>query len=505
LSRKTNNISILQFDERVITRLRVHRGSKGVEILGFDMERGDWSAREGSLETALRDFATKYNLAEDHLFTVLPRYDMTARILELPSQDINEIGGMVRLSAEEYVPFSADELVTDQCILNKIGAGSSSVLAVFAHREVVESHVKLLQAAKIDPEQIFLSTVCLAAAAAAARRAGGERYALVNLASGGLEVIVMRGERLEYGRAVASQHDWTLDGDSARDILDELCVEVRASLSAHRRESEDGEGVQAIYVCSETSDGAVHAESLAQDISEFLSVDECAPALFARDLVTQGAEKLSTLPMVSLGAALMAQERASYAIRLLPETLLRSRERKSAKKEFVKLGVLAAAILFVLFCGYEVAVRQLTSYIRELNGKIAKIEPHANGIVSKQDQLKILQRQVERSGSVLELLGSLVELFPENEMNITHFQFTHNEKIDVTGRTKTLKAIENFAHKLTEVGKNSIPQFARAQRVYEQEVSEKGQQIWDYRIVLPFPETERPEAEDDSSEEVSGE
>jgi len=492
LSRKTNHISILQFDERVISRLRVRRGGKGVEVIGFDVERGAWSAREGTLETALREFAAKHLLADDHVYTVLPRYDMTARILDLPSNDINEIKGMVRLSAEEYVPFSVEELVTDQCILAKTANGRSKVLAVFAHRDVVESHVKLLQSAKIDPEQIYVSTVCLAAAAIEGRGASRQRYALVNLASGGLEIIVMHGDHLEYGRAVASQHDWGLEAGTAQEILDELGVEVRASLSAYRRESEDGEDVEAVYLCSEANDVDAHCEALAQEISAAVVTEECGPALFARDLVTHGAELLTTLPMVSLGAALVAQERAPIEINLLPETLIRTREREGAKRVFVKFGVLAAAIVFVLVGLYAVAVHQRNGCIRELNKRIAEIEPHADGILLKQRQLELLQSQVERSGSVLELLAALVELFPNSDMNITRFQFTHNDKIEVTGRTKTLKAIETLAHILTEAGKSSIPQFARAQRVYEQEMNEKGQQIWDYKLVLPFPETERP-------------
>ncbi|MCX5759550.1 MAG: hypothetical protein NTU83_13810, partial [Candidatus Hydrogenedentes bacterium] len=95
MSRKTNYISILQFDERGISRLRAHRSSKGVEVAAFDQERGEWSSRDGSLEAALQAFAQKYRLADDQLYTVLPRYDMTARILVLPSQDPSEIAGMI--------------------------------------------------------------------------------------------------------------------------------------------------------------------------------------------------------------------------------------------------------------------------------------------------------------------------------------------------------------------------------------------------------------------------
>ena len=498
-----NNISVLQFDERAISRLRARRSAKGIEVIGFDIERGAWSVQDGSLEAALREFSSKHQLSEDDVYTVLPRYDMTARILDLPSQDINEIEGMVRLSAEEYVPFSAEELVTDQCVLAKTAEGGSKVLAVFAHQDVVQAHVKLLDAAKIEPEQIFLSTTCLAAAAVEAGGVSRKRYALINLASGGLEVIVMHDGRLEYGRAVASQVDWSLEAGNAQEVLEELGVEARASLSAYKRESKDGEDVEAVYLCSEITDVTEHCKSLAQDISAVAVIEECAPAAFARGLATQGAGLLATLPMVSLGAALIAQERAPLEIKLLPRTVIRTRKREDVKRLAAKFGALAALVALALLGLYGIAVHQRNGYIRELEKKIAVIEPHAEGILAKQKQLQILQRQVERSGNVLELLASLIGLFPESDMNITRFQFVHNDKIELTGRTKTLKAIETLAHTLTEVGKASIPQLARAQRVYEQEVNEKGQQIWDYKLVLPFPEAERP-AEEGSEESGLG-
>ena len=40
-----------------------------------------------------------------------PRHEITARIIELPSQDPDELVGMIRLGCEEYVPYPADELI----------------------------------------------------------------------------------------------------------------------------------------------------------------------------------------------------------------------------------------------------------------------------------------------------------------------------------------------------------------------------------------------------------
>ncbi len=496
MTRKTNFISILQFDEHLISRVRARRSSKGLEVVAVDQEQGSWQAHDGSLEAALKAFAATRRLQEDQVFTVLPRYDMTARILELPSNDLAEIDGMVRLSAEEYVPFSHEELITDQCILSKTGDGGSRVLAVFAHRDVVEGHLNVLRAANLEPEQVFLSTACLASAAVEARK-DASRYALVHLGSGGLEVLVINKGRLEYGRAVASQQDWDLATGNSEDILEELGVEVRASLSAYRRESEDGEDVEAVYLCSESVDVTAHAESLYHEIGV-----KCSAATFATGAITEGKDLLRTLPMVALGGALIAMDRAPVAIRLLPKGVLESRERKGVKRNAIRFGALAAAILIALIAAYAQAIYQRKAYIKTLEAQIARVDPVAKSIVSKQRQLRILQHQVDRTGSVVDLLASLVDLFPSTDINITNFIFTHGEKIEVAGRSKTLPAIEKLAHDLTEVGKATIPQFARAQRMYENQGQEKGLPVWDYKISLPFPEAPRPS---DSSEDSGSE
>ncbi len=487
MTRKTTNISILHVSETLISRLRVRRTSRGVDVIGFDQEQGEW--RDAALESALAAFAEKHHLGEDHVFTVLPRHEITARILEFPSQEPDELASMVRLSAEEFVPFPTEELIIDQCVVQRMASGSSKVLAAFAHQDLVNAHIALLRGAKIDPEQVFLSTACLASACLAASGAGGVRYALVHLAPGGLDVIGVNGTDLEYGRAVGSSQDWSLAGPAVDDMLEELRVEISASLSAYRRESEDGEGAERVYLSSETVDVSGHAEALTQQ----LGID-CEPASFARGLIVGGQDKLGGLPLASLGAALLAQGRGAVTIRLLPQTLLSARERTSAKRTALWAGgVVAAAVIAVGALYFQMLhVRQV--YIDELQAEVARMRPRAEGIAEKQKQLQILEQAVDREGGVLDLLSSLSDVFPESGMNITRFVFTNKQEIDLYGRAESLKEIETFAQDLIDLGKTTIPLFANAQRAYENQADEQSRPIQEYRILIPFPKEEKDDA-----------
>jgi phosphohistidine phosphatase SixA len=486
LSRKSNNISVLQFGEHLIARLRVGRSSKGLDVLSYDIERGDWPARDGALDEALKGFAVKHNLADDHVFCIVARHEMTARILELPSQDPGEIAGMIRLSAEEYVPFPVDELLIDQCILQKLADGRAKVLAVFAHQDVVNGLVKTLNHAEIEPEQIFLSTACLASAAIAAKQDGG-RFALVNLATEGLEVVAIRDGQLEYGRAVASSQ-------TPDEMEEELRVEIRASLSAYRRESEDGESVDSIYLASDWTDVAPYCQALAPDFEQ-----PCAPAAFVRTLLNEGSVAVPELAAVALGAALLAQDRGAVSIRLLPQSLVAARQRSDVKRRAIQLGAVGLVVLVGLGMLYGQAVRQRRAYLRDLRARISQIEPAAQQIASKQKQLRILQTQVERRGSVVELMAALSDLFPPAGMNISRLVYSRESGLEIYGRAETLTQVERLAQDLIDVGKVSLAQFARAEQAYEHKVQERNVEVVDYKIDIPF-QTENVEETGETDE-----
>lgn len=499
MNHKSNHISILLFGERLISRLRVRRSSRGVDVVSFDQERGAWSLQDGSLEQALKSFVAERHVAEDVVYTVLARHEMTARILTLPSQDRGELDRMIRLSAEEYVPYPVDELVIDHSILQTLPDGQSRVLAVFAHRDVVNSHVAVLEKAGIEPEEVLLSTACLASGAIAAPHAGPARYAVANLACGGLEVVVINGGRIEYARGVASSHEWDFgvrDGaDAAEEAREELRVEVRASLSAYRRESDDGEGVEALYLCSEHADVSEPCDSLSHEIGL-----ACAPASFARDLVLHGAESLRGVPLVSLGAALVAQNRGEVVIRLLPKSIHQRRKLSGVRRKAIRFGALAGVIVVLLICLYAQGVMHRMSYIRYLRGQIAQVAPRAQGVVEKQRQLRILENQVDRSGSVIELLAALCDVYPSSGLNIVRFVFTHGQGIELSGRAKTGDDVAKLTSDIAEYGKKSLPLLARATEAYRNEARERDEKVWEYGIKIPFPGTDAADLEDGTGE-----
>ena len=90
MARKSQNISILQFDAQQISRLRVKPSAKGVDVLAWDTQQGPWSMEDGVLDKALQAFVKEHRVADDAVYAILPRHEVTTRILNLPSHDGEE-------------------------------------------------------------------------------------------------------------------------------------------------------------------------------------------------------------------------------------------------------------------------------------------------------------------------------------------------------------------------------------------------------------------------------
>lgn len=477
MARKSGNISILQFDEGMLGVLRIKAGA-GIEVLAHHVERGHWST--DTLPDALKDFAAQHHVAGDRVFTVLPRHEVTTRILEMPSQSDSELAGMIQLSAEEYVPYPLSELVTAHAVLERIEGGASRVLVVVAHKDVIQRHLAALKHAGVDPEQIFLSTACLISACAAHGPADADCYGLANVASGGLEFLVMRGKIAEYGRAVASHHDWT-DTSARAAVVEELAGELRHSLSVHRRESPDGTGASDVYVCSDWAD----AQTLAGELAHELDV-LCMPAAFSLELVKGGQEHLKGIPVAALGAALSAQGRGACTLQLLPKQEVERRALASLRTSATQAAIAALVLLAGLAGLYFQAIGQREAYIDRLEAMTEDLRPNVREMVAKRRHLERLQRQVERKDTALELFAALARTAPPEGVNITRFTFRRGDGINVFGRAVNRGQVLALGDRLRELGQASLPQFATANIEYVSEGRERNVEIINYGISIPF-------------------
>jgi type II secretory pathway component PulL len=478
LARKSNHIHVLQFDAHTLSCLTAEPEGKALTVRAHVVERGDWSADPQAPGAALKGFVERLGLAEDRVYTLVPRHEVTARVIALPSQDPAEIDSMVRLSAEEYVPYPAADLVIAHSILQKLPGGESRVLIALAHRDVLHAHLQLLETAGVVPEQVYLGTTCLATALAASGLAGEEPVGLVSLGSSGLEALVFSGGRLAFTRGVASAQDWSASGEAAVAAEEELALEVRGSLAAYRRESEDGIGVDRVLLACDWTHPAARVESLAAETGK-----ECQAAPLPASLVASGADQLQGVPWAALGAALTAFGHGRNVIELLPHSVVEGRRLQGAQAQALRIAAVAALLLASLGALYGQAVYQRSALVRELEAQRARLEPNARGIAEKQEQLYALRRKVEQSGTALEYLGALAQLAPEEGLNLSRVNYARESGLEIFGRAVAIDDIHAYAERMRGM-KDTFALFAQARSLYEERAMERNQPVFLYQIAL---------------------
>jgi hypothetical protein len=111
------------------------------------------------------------------------------------------------------------------------------------------------------------------------------------------------------------------------------------------------------------------------------------------------------------------------------------------------------------------------------------MRPAAESVAQKSQELRILQSQVDPSGSALEVLSRVMELAPPTGLNITQFTYERGVRVDILGRARSTEEIDLFAKALRDEGG---PLFKDTRRGATKPSSEYSADVVEYAIVVPF-------------------
>lgn len=468
MAKHSAHILALEVSERHIAALRAHTGAAGVTVTEVISETGHWPAADGSLQRKLIEVAEKHGFVQDRVVYVFPRHLASVRTMELPTQDEAEVKSMVELSAEEWVPFNPDEVVTASCISSRSGTEHSNVLAAVVPESTIEEHIQILRGAEIEAEHIYLSTGCLFAALE--YPTPHSESALYFHQSGNLlEVIALRDGSIEFTRAVEAQDD----SDAA------IVTAIHENLALYERSMR-------------STPTAFHfSETVAQSTTLSAQCDmDLQPAQHGLRGVRKGIEHLDSVPLPLLGAILLTQGDASSAVELLPENITRQRRMDSVRQTAITYAAMAAVTLILLLGVFGQAVYQRTAYLNELEARASVIRPEAERILHKRQQLQRMQSQVTRDDTPLENLARIAAQTPESDLNLTRFNYRFDQGITIQGRAKNPSDFSGMIDRLRTVGRSVYPQLATVQEVYRRQREEQRQPVWDFSISIDFPSAE---------------
>ena len=136
-------------------------------------------------QNLIKQLLTTAGLKSKDVAISLSGDQVIVRYIKLPYMTKEELKGVIRFEAEQYIPFSMDQVVLDFCILGEVteeGQKKIEVLLVAIKEEVVNQYIKLLRDIGLSISLIDIDSMSLHNALECNYdRIEGETVAIINM------------------------------------------------------------------------------------------------------------------------------------------------------------------------------------------------------------------------------------------------------------------------------------------------------------------------------------
>ncbi len=523
---KGDTYSFVSIDEDKYFLVRAKRNKSNWTILNYytnlSLSGDNASVSSSTTEVfeALKNIVNENKCAKDTCYIILPRHEVTSRIIILPSQDPEEVKNMVKLSAEEYVPFSAEEIQTTQTILENLPNAESRVLVAISHKDVVNGNIKAVESLGFTPLGVLVSTSGLLSAPTLLGKQLSIKntvYCILHITLQGLEIAIFneekmlfsRGAKISWSKYLQNSPDSANDSvpsfsegseikltsladmdESTSDLIWEIKREYRTSLNTLQQETEFEGEVKEVFV---SSDFPLPQEFIA-DIENAFDVKTTFINFNLYGFIRAECDVPTyfSLPILGLLSAISAGK--SLQLDLLPEEVATVQKLEAISHHLIRISALTLGLLIALAGLFAQAVYQRSSLISELEKRVKEIEVNAKGIAEKRHQLQILRRETAKTGSSLHYLSEIMSSAPPR-VNINTYSYRRNEGINIWGRAYSVDDVHKFAESLRKQAiASGLNALKNARSVYEQQTTEQNAFVFDYQITVPFVEEEEGES-----------
>lgn len=385
----------------------------------------------------------KYKIQTDEVSSVLPRYQVTARNLELPSTQPAEIKKIIDLQAVKQTPYAANEIVFDYHLLKSLREGYSSVMLVVAHRQVLNAHLKLLNESNLKPQQITLGTEgsALWAARQLKNQKPEEVTAVLDVDAQASDFFILHGRELLFTQnlSVGAEKLETEAGPGAEKLADEI------SRSLHIYRSEEIAKEPAVLLVT----GAYSAlkpgfEKLAA-ASGIAAVQELALPDAAAKLL-KDPDKSAWGNRYSFSSILgLAHQEKPLPINLVPEETLLKESILEKGRSLLVTGVLALSIFLVVSGIFGAMYYRKIQYLKWLDTKYAATQDTAGQVRAMKKRVKDVLEMHDTSLRIFDEIIHVHRVIPK-EIYLTEVNISKDDRFQMQGRAESMTSVFDFVN-----------------------------------------------------------
>lgn len=454
----------IDIGKAALKAVKLRRTKEGLEIKAVEHIEYEGATeeekRQEQTRNALKTFLAKHRVGSDTVLVALPGLHAFSRFIKLPPVDTAKIGMMVRMEAQQQIPFPIAEVNWDfQKIEREYAPGEEHEVGIFAtRREVIDKTLREVGEVAIQPGVVTIAPLAiynfvryncdLPEGATIALDIGsdhtdlviidGKKFWLRNLRIAGNDITKALAERFKVSieeaeklKRTASKSEQSKKIFSAMEpTLKDLVGEVHRSVGFYKSQAGgdlkitkllllgDGAKLKNLppFLEKELGYSVEKIQTLGQD--KFLLDPDADREILKKHILSFG---------VALGLAIQGVGEAACAINLAPEEVKLQQELNRKLPLAAAAAACAWAALGLSYMGWDGARVKLRDTVRgsadikqflDLQTDVAKLEeaPQAIRKTAEERQAYVLGRLLP-----LELLQKLKEVLPKENAALVPF------------------------------------------------------------------------------------
>jgi len=385
-------------------------------------------------------------LNKQFVITYIPRHLVTVRILELPSTDPREINDMISLQIGKQTPYSKEEIVSANKIVDSEREGYTKAMLVIARRNLISERVETLRKAGVEVQKVAVSTEGVynwfgAAYMPELKLDDSQTVAIVDIDSNYSDFIAIRKKKLAFTRnifiganhLIQEQEPWQ----------DKFIEELKRSIERYQNE----EGAVKVKIEKIFLSGAARCiKDLEHVVSARLDVPtevaDCLKNISVRkgfDVLKEDNLKLiSVSPLV--GVAIRHNE---LALDLTPRELRVEKVMEAKRKNLTVMGILVASIAMILSLLLSVNIYNRSAYLAQLKNKISQIEKNANKVEKMRMEIALIRERLDAKATSINILNEIYKLTPK-EIHFTDINIEEKKQAVLKGLAVAMSDVFKF-------------------------------------------------------------
>jgi Tfp pilus assembly PilM family ATPase len=378
---------------------------------------------------------------------LLPASAATAKLIEVPSSDPDEIKSIINLQASRHTPYAREEVLISYINLGMTVANNTRLLLVIVHRDVVRDRIGILQKAGLDVDRIVFIPEAQARFYSKALNLKKEAppLGIVDFAMNTTSYMVLSKGTLLFVRHIPIGLKALKQGD---DAPAKLLEEFKKSMEAFTQE--DGNEAPKTYLVTTAHKAVVQilpalkeGQGLEFEVNAFLNFIKCPADV--RKKLQEDFDDDSFLDVAAPAASGVKCE-----IDLMPEEMLLKKTVDRQSREVSKAGAAAVIIMVLLGVMIMTNIYFKDTYLnKNLIARFASQKAQVRTLAAQMNKAKLVRGYITQRMVSLDIIHELYAITPR-KIYLSNIAVANDGTVVIDGTSDSMSSVFSYVKSLDD-------------------------------------------------------